>query len=165
MPNLDALVVPVGGGGLLAGVAVVIKTLRPEVSVIGVESTHAAGMASALRAGRLVRDPVSPSLADGLAVSEAGQLTFAAAEKWVDDVVTVTEDELAMGLAQLWDREKIAAEGAGVAGLSACLAGKLPSLAGKCVVVPITGCNIDPAAHRQAYQRGRSLVSEQERGT
>ncbi|ATC64326.1 threonine ammonia-lyase [Nibricoccus aquaticus] len=156
-PDADAFVVPVGGGGLLAGVATVVKALRPDALVIGVEPAHAPGLAVALHAGKPVRVPVSTSLADGLAVAKTGATTFAIAQQLVDRVVTVTEDELAAAVLHLHDTENTVVEGAGAAGLAACLAGKLPELARKQVVVPLTGRNIDPLVHARALSRARSV--------
>jgi threonine dehydratase len=157
-PDVDAFVVPVGGGGLLAGTAAVLKALRPDALVIGVEPAHAPSLAVALGAGRPVRVPVSASLADGLAVAQTGEKTFALAHRWVDRVVTVTEDDLAVAMLRLHETEAVVVEGAGVAGLAACLAGKLPDLAGKNVVVPLTGRNIDPLVHARALSRARSFA-------
>ena len=160
-PDADAFVVPVGGGGLLAGTAAVVKALRPDALVIGVEPAHAAGMAIALQAGHPVRVPVSSTFADGLAVAQTGAKTFALARALVDEVVTVTEDEIAMALLCLHAHEHATIEGAGAAGLAACLAGRLPQLAGKRVVVPLTGRNVDPAMHARALSRARAVLAEQ----
>ena len=157
-PDADAFVVPVGGGGLLAGVATVVKALRPDALVIGVEPAHAPGLAVALGVGKPVRVPVSASLADGLTVAQTGAKTFAISQALVDRVVTVTEDELAVAVLQLHETENVTVEGAGAAGLAACLAGKLPELAGKQVVVPLTGRNIDPLVHARALSRARSFA-------
>ena len=157
-PEADAFVVPVGGGGLLAGVATVVKTLRPDALVIGVEPAHAPGLAVALGAGKPVRVPVSTTLADGLAVAQTGALGFAVSQRLVDRVVTVTEDELARAALHLHETENAVVEGSGLAGLAACLANKLPDLAGKQVVVPLTGRNIDPLVHARALSRARSFA-------
>ncbi len=159
-PDADAFVVPVGGGGLLAGTATVVKALRPDALVIGVEPAHAPGLAVALRAGGPVRIPTSASLADGLVVSRTGENTFAINRRLVDRVVTVTEDELAVAVLRLHEQENAVIEGAGAAALAACLAGKLPELAGRRVVVPLTGCNIDPAVHARALWRARCALNE-----
>ncbi len=164
-PGVDAFVVPVGGGGLLAGTATVLKALRPETLVIGVEPAHAAGLAVALHAGKPVRVPVSNTLADGLAVARAGEIALCVARRLVDRVVTVTEDELAVAVLRLHETENVVAEGAAAAGLAACLAGKLPELAGKQVVVPLTGRNIDPLVHARALSRARSFALAAVRGT
>lgn len=156
VPEFDVFIVPVGGGGLLAGVATVVKALRPEVEVIAVEPAHAAGMTVALSAGRPVNVPVSSTLADGLAVSQVGEYTFSLARGLVDRCVTVTEDELAVALLELAEREGTIVEGAGATALAACLSGKLDDLRGKRVVVPLCGRNIDPAVHARALWRGRA---------
>jgi len=154
-PDLDALVVPVGGGGLLAGAAVALKALRPEVELIGVEPAHAPSFAVALDAGRPLRVPVSPSLADGLSVSTVGLHTFALAQSLVDRVVTVTEDELAGAMLTLAETDGVVVEGAGAAALAACLSGKLTHLRGRRVAIILGGRNIDPATHARALARAR----------
>ena len=159
-PDVDAFVVPVGGGGLLAGVATVVKALRPDVQVIGVEPAHAAGLAAARHAGRPVRTPTLPTLADGLAVAQTGAHTFAHARAFVDDVVTVSEDALALALLAAHEVHGVMLEGAGATALAACLSGRLPSLAGKRVLVALTGANIDPANHARALRRARVLQEE-----
>lgn len=157
VPNLNALVVPVGGGGLLAGVLAVVKTLRPEVEVIGVEPAHAAGLFAAIKAGHPTPVAVAYTLADGLAVSEVGRRGFSVAYGRVDRVVTVTEDELALAMLEFAEREATVIEGAGAAALAACLSGKLPHLRGKRVVTALCGRNIDPAVHARALWRARAI--------
>lgn len=160
-PDLDAFVVPVGGGGLLAGVATVVKALRPDALVIGVEPAHAAGFQAARHAGRPVPIPLLPTLADGLAVSRAGRRTFTQAEPLVDRLVTVSEDDIAEALLTVHETEGLALEGAGSVGLAACLAGRLPELAGKRVAVAFTGRNIDPSTHARALRRARAWREEE----
>ena len=159
-PDIDAFVVPVGGGGLLSGVATVVKALRPDVRVIGVEPAHAAGLAAARHAGRPVRTATLPTLADGLAVAQTGAHTFAHAQAYTDDVVTVSEDDLALALLAAHETHGVMLEGAGATALAACLAGRLPSLAGQRVLVALTGANIDPANHARALNRARVLREE-----
>ncbi|MFA6960579.1 MAG: threonine/serine dehydratase [Opitutaceae bacterium] len=159
-PDVDAFVVPVGGGGLLAGVATVVKALRPDVRVIGVEPAHAAGLAAARHAGHPVRTATLPTLADGLAVAQTGAHTFAHAQAFVDDVVTVSEDDLTLALLAAHEAHGVTLEGAGATALAACLSGRLPSLAGKRVLVALTGANIDPANHARALRRARVLREE-----
>ena len=159
-PDVDAFVVPVGGGGLLAGVATVVKALRPDVQVIGVEPAHAAGLAAARHAGRPVRTPTLPTLADGLAVAQTGTHTFAHTQTLVDDVVTVSEDALALALLAAHEVHGVMLEGAGATALAACLSGRLPSLIGKRVLVALTGANIDPTNHARALRRARVLQEE-----
>ncbi|PTX91348.1 threonine/serine dehydratase [Opitutus sp. ER46] len=146
VPDVDTIVVPVGGGGLLAGVATVIKALRPRCRVIAVEPEHAAGFLAAQICGRPVRAEVAPTLADGLAVAQVGERTFAAAAQRVDDVVTVSEDEIARAIAALARQAGAVVEGAGASALAAVLAGKVR---GRSVVLPLTGRNID----RRVFER------------
>jgi len=142
-PELDAVVVPVGGGGLLAGVGTVIKALKPAAKVIGVEPVHAACLTAALAAGKPVTVKLSTTLADGLAVALLGTRPFESLQKVVDDVVTVDEANIALAILRLIELEKSVVEGAGAAPLAAFLAGKLTGLAGKCVVLALCGGNID----------------------
>lgn len=152
-PELDTLVVPVGGGGLLAGVAVTVKALRPDVRVVGVEPDHAAGFLAACLRGEPGTTALLPTLADGLAVAQVGRNTFAAAAPLIDDLVTVTEAELARGMAVLARGCGIVAEGAGAAAVAALVAGKVR---GRACVLPITGRNVDPVLHAQVVaQRGQ----------
>jgi threonine dehydratase len=142
-PAVDTLVVPVGGGGLLAGLATVVKAMRPDVRIVAVEPVEAAGFVAAWLHGSPVAVPVGATLADGLAVARMGGTTFAAAVTRVDDLVTVDEDEIAGAIALL-ARHGIVAEGAGAVGVAAVLAGKI---SGRCAVLPIGGRNIDPRRH------------------
>jgi threonine dehydratase len=151
-PELDTLVVPVGGGGLLAGAATVVKALRPEVRVVAVEPERAAGFRAAYRQGEPRTVPVGPTLADGLAVARVGAATFCAAAPLVDECVTVTEEELTGALSFMARRCGILAEGAGAAAVAAVLAGKV---GGGALVAPVCGRNIDPRVHEEAVARGR----------
>ena len=143
--EFDTIVVPVGGGGLLAGVATVVKALRPQVRVVGVEPATAAGFCAAQRAGAPVDLGPVVTIADGLAVSCVGETTFRIARRLVDDVVTVTEDELARAVA-LHARRGAVVECAGAAPLAALLAGKVRA---RHVVLPIGGRNIDARVHAE----------------
>ena len=149
-PELDAVVVPVGGGGLLAGMATAVKALRPGVRVIAVEPENAAGFLHARRAGAPVDVPPATTLADGLAVSRVGAATFALACGLVDDVVTVSEAEIASAIALLAREAGAVVEGAGAAPLAALLAGKVRA---RRVVLPIGGRNIDPRVHAEILAR------------
>lgn len=142
-PDLQAVVVPVGGGGLLAGVGTVMKAMKPSVRVIGVEPEHAASFTAALAAGAPVQVPLSPTLADGLAVALLGTHPFETLRQVVDDVVTVDEATIALSILRLIELEKSVVEGAGAAPLAAFLAGKLDMLRGKRVVLVLAGGNID----------------------
>ena len=154
VPDVEAIVVPIGGGGLIAGVALAVKTLKPDVMILGVEPTRAACFTAALASGHPVSIPTDPTVADGLAVAEVGALPFALAQSRVDRVVTVTEDELALAILRIAELEKGVVEGAGAAPLAACLAGKLPELAGKNVVLPLCGGNIDPMTLTRVIEQG-----------
>lgn len=154
VPDVDAVVVPVGGGGLIAGVALAVKSLKPHVQVIGVEPSHAASLTAALKAGRPVSVPVTATLADGLAVGQVGANAFELAKKYVDRVVVVSERSLALAVLRLAELEKSVVEGAGAASLAALLEGLLPELAGKCVVLPLCGGNIDTPVLGRIIERG-----------
>lgn len=155
VPAFDTLVVPVGGGGLLAGSVTVLKALRPSVHIVAVEAEHAAKFSTARRHGAPHAVPVRPSLADGLGVARMGDLTYALAAPYVDDCVTVTEDELSAALSLLARTTGIVAEGAGAAPLAAVLAGKV---SGRSLVLPVAGRNIDPHVHSAAVVRGQDWV-------
>jgi threonine dehydratase len=142
-PNVEAIVVPVGGGGLLAGIGTVIDAMRPDVELVGVEPEGAACLAAALAAGQPVAVPLAPTLADGLAVPQAGVAPFGILRRVVDRVVTVDEAAIALAVLRLIELEKSVVEGAGAAPLAAFLAGKLDSLKGKNVVLVLCGGNID----------------------
>jgi len=142
-PDVEAVVVPVGGGGLLAGIGTVFKAKRPGVHVVGVEPDHAACLTAARAAGQPVTVALSPTLADGLAVPLLGKLPFAVLQKVVDQVVTVDEATIALAILRLMELEKSVVEGGGAAPLAAFLAGKLDNLEGKQVVLTLCGGNID----------------------
>ncbi len=154
VPDVEAVVIPVGGAGLLAGIALAIKTLRPEVRIIAVEPEGAAKFALALAQGHPVTIQCSPTLADGLAVPDIGANAFPIARDHCDKLVTVNEDEIALAILRIVELEKAIVEGSGASGLAACLAGKLPELAGKRVVLPFCGGNIDPAILSRVIDKG-----------
>ena len=142
-PDVEAIVVPVGGGGLLAGIGTVFKALRPQAHVVGVEPEHAACLTAARAAGHPVPVTLSPTLADGLAVPLLGKLPFAVLERVVDQVVTVDEAHIALAILRLIELEKSVVEGGGAAPLAAFLSGKLDNLKGRQVVLTLCGGNID----------------------
>lgn len=154
VPDMDAVLVPVGGGGLIAGVAVAVKTLRPKVAVIGVEPENAACFSAALHAGQPVPVDVRPTLADGLAVACVGTNAFGIAKEHVDRVVTVGERDIARAVLRLVELEKSVVEGAGAVGLAALMSGALPELKDKKVVLPLTGGNIDTSLLGGIIERG-----------
>lgn len=143
VPDVEAIVVPIGGAGLLAGICVAVKSLRLDVQVIGVEPASSASFTESLKAGQPVKVPSVPTVADGLAVSCVGTNAFATARHLVDRVVTVDEQNLAISVVRLMELEKIVAEGAGAAALAGLLSGQLPELKGKKVVLLLCGGNID----------------------
>jgi len=151
--RLDAVVVPVGGGGLIAGVALAIKARRPDVRVIGVQSAAVPGMERALAAGERVRVPAGATIADGIAVRRVGAVTYALAARLVDTVVTVDEEELANAILLLLEIEKTVVEGAGAAPLAALLNRPL-GLAGGRVALVLSGGNIDVTMLARIIERG-----------
>jgi threonine dehydratase len=160
VPDCDVLVVAVGGGGLLAGVATVVKTLRPEVRVVAVEPAAAPCFTAALLAGHPVDAPVLPTFADGLAVARAGSNTTAIAARLVDDVVTVSEDEIAWAMLRLFETDRVAVEGAGATALAAILAGRVGGISGATVVAPVCGANVDASVFARALAVGLARRTE-----
>jgi threonine dehydratase len=154
VPDLDAVVIPVGGAGLLAGVALAIKSLRPQVKVIAVEADHVASFSAALREGKPTRIAIQPTLADGLAIPQVGANAFAVARSLVDHAVTVTEEQIAVSILRIVELEKGVVEGAAATPLAACLSGQLSDLAGKRVVLLLCGGNIDPNVLSRVVERG-----------
>ncbi len=154
VPDFDAIIVPVGGGGLLAGVSLAVKTLRPEAKVIAVEADHVASFSAALEAGKPVRIETRPTLADGLAIAQVGTNAFEIARQHTDKVVLVNEEQIALSILRLVELEKSVVEGAAATPFAACLSGKLPELAGKRVVLLLCGGNIDPNVLSRVIERG-----------
>jgi len=154
VPKLDAVIVPIGGAGLIAGVALAVKTLKPEVQVIGVEPERAASFTAALAAGHPVPFAVQPTLADGLSVPQVGENAFSLARPLVDKTLLVGEHAIALAILRLLELEKAVVEGAGAAPLAACLNGLVPELKGKNVVLPLCGGNIDIPILGRVLERG-----------
>lgn len=155
--NVDAVVVPVGGAGLIAGIALAIKTLKPEVTVIAVQPELCPSFEAALAAGKPVNAFKSASLADGLAVPVVGENAFKVARKYVDRSVTVSEKQISLAMLRLVEIEKFVVEGGGATGLAAILPGGPlddGSLKGKNVVVPLCGGNIDTTVLGRVIDRG-----------
>jgi len=154
VPDVDAIVCPVGGGGLLAGIGVAIKSLRPEVRLVGVEAEATSSFQAAMAAGKPVRIPPRPTLADGLAVSIVGENAFQLARDRIDQIVTVSEDDLSLAILRVLELEKGVVEGAAASTLAAFLAGGLPHLAGRKVVLLFCGGNIDPSILSEVIEKG-----------
>jgi len=155
--DVDAVVVPIGGGGLISGVAAVLKQRRPHVKVIGVEPRAAPKMLESLKAGRPVSVGVAFSLADGLVVKRPGELTFKLVSELVDDIVVVDEDEIARAIYLLLERGKVLAEGAGAVTVAALLQG-VDGLEGRRVAAVISGGNLDLTSLEKIILKG--LVRE-----
>ncbi len=153
-PRLDAIVCPIGGGGLIAGLAVAVKALQPRIKVIGVESAATGNFSAAQRAGKPVRVPRRPTLADGLATLTVGANAFALAEPRVDEVVRVSEDAIALAILRMIELEKIVVEGAAAVPLAAMMSGQLAHLAGRRVALVVCGGNIDPAILSRVIEKG-----------
>jgi threonine dehydratase len=154
VPDVEAILCPIGGAGLIAGLAVAVKALKPAVQVIGVESKATASFTAALRAGHPLLIPRAPTLADGLAVLKVGANSFELARNRVDKVVRVDEAFIAQAILRMLELEKIVVEGAAVAPLAALLAGLLPELKGKKVVLVTCGGNIDPSLLSRIIEMG-----------
>jgi threonine dehydratase len=154
IPNLDAVIIPVGGAGLLAGVSLAIKTLLPNVKIVAVEAENVASFSAALEAGKPTTITMRPTLADGLAIPQVGTNAFQIARPLVDLVITVIEEEIALAILRLVELEKSVVEGAAATPLAACISGKLEQLAGKRVALLICGGNIDPNVLSRVIERG-----------
>ncbi len=152
-PEIDAVIVPIGGGGLIAGIATVLKEKKPSVQVIGVETERVPSMKRALAENAPVTLPAAVTLADGIAVRRAGAKTLPIVARYVDQIVTVDEEEIANAILLLLEREKTVAEGAGAAGLAALVQGKT-GLVDKNVVVLVGGGNIDVNLLSRIIERG-----------
>jgi len=150
----DAILVPVGGAGLIAGVSLAVKSLRKETQIIGVEPQRCASYAAAAQAGRPVEVAARPTLADGLAVGRVGELAFEIARRHIDRHLTVREEDIALAILRLVECEKAVVEGGGASSLAALLAGELPELAGKRVVLCLCGGNIDPGVLATVIEKG-----------
>jgi len=163
VPDLGRVIVPVGGGGLASGIAIALKSARPEVSVVGVEVEVLAAALASLRADRLVTLEPALSIADGIAVKRPGELTLALLREWVDDIVTVAEDDVAEAMVLLMEKAKLVVEGAGAVGVAALLGGQVaPAPTGTTVVV-LSGGNVDgellaSVARRHETEAGRRLA-------
>jgi threonine dehydratase len=142
LPDADAIVVPIGGGGLISGIAIAARALKPDITIIGVEAAGAAATHASLAAGELTTLPSIMTIADGIAVKRPGELTYSIIRQMVDEVVTVSDEAIINAVLMLMERCKMMVEGAGATGLAALLSGAV-QLKGKKVLVPLTGGNID----------------------
>lgn len=153
LDGVDAVVVPIGGGGLISGVAYAIKKLRPECKVYGVQAAGAPSMLNSVRDGKIERLSSVSTIADGIAVKEPGANTFAYVSKYVDEIVTVSEDEICSAILALMEQHKMIAEGAGAVSVAAVMFDKIP-VSGKKVVCLVSGGNIDVTILSRVIKRG-----------
>ena len=154
VPDAAVVIVPVGGAGLLAGVSLAVKTLRPEVKIVAVEAENVASFSAALEAGKPTRIALHPTLADGLAIPQVGAIAFQIARPLVDKTISVTEEQIAIAILRIVEMEKGVVEGAAATPLAACLSGKLKEFAGKKCVLLLCGGNIDPNVLSRVIERG-----------
>jgi threonine dehydratase len=154
VPDLDAIIIPIGGGGLLAGVGLALKSLKPNVKIFGVEPERAASFQAAMVAHKPVPFEMKPTLADGLSVPQVGDNAFRIGRPLLERLVLINEHQIALAVLRLMELEKAVVEGAGAAPLAACLSDALPELAGKKVVLPLCGGNIDMTTLDRVLARG-----------
>lgn len=153
-PDMEVLVVPIGGGGLIAGTATAVKSIRPDVRIVGVQTERLPAALRAREAGEVVTTPPGETIADGIAVRRIGERTFPLIEKWVDDIVTVREEEIASAVLLLLEREKTVAEPAAAVTLAAVVGGRIPAAAQRHVVMVLSGGNIDVNLLSRIIDRG-----------
>ena len=151
--DIDAVVVPVGGGGLISGVAYALKQLKPSIKVYGVQASGAPSMYDSVKGGKKIRLDGVSTIADGIAVKEPGDNTFALVSKYVDDIVTVTEGEISSAILALIEQHKLIAEGAGAVSVAAVMFNKIP-VKDKKVVAVVSGGNIDVTILSRVIERG-----------
>jgi threonine dehydratase len=154
IPDLQAVIVPVGGAGLLAGVSLAVKNLQPNAKIIAVEAQNVASFSAALKASKPTKIEMNPTLADGLAIPQVGANAFQIARPLVDRTITVTEEEIALAILRLVESEKSVVEGAAATSLAACMSGKVKELNGRRVVLLLCGGNIDPNVLSRVIERG-----------
>ena len=156
VPDLATMVVCLGGGGFLSGIAVVLRALRPDVRIVGVQAAGCASFAPSLRAGRPLALPITSTIADGIAVKRPGELTLAHVEALVDEVITVTDEQLASAVVLLLERAKLVVEPAGAAAVAALLAGEVDGPGP--IVATLSGGNIDPLVLQHLVTGGLTSV-------
>ena len=153
LPDMEAVVVPIGGGGLISGVAFAIKSLNPKIKVYGVQAAGAPSMYKSVKDGKIERLDSVSTIADGIAVKEPGENTFELVSKYVDEIVTVTEDEISGAILSLIEQQKLISEGAGAVSVAAVMFDKVP-VKGKKVVCLVSGGNIDVTILSRVIRRG-----------
>ncbi|MBI5104502.1 MAG: pyridoxal-phosphate dependent enzyme, partial [Solirubrobacterales bacterium] len=163
LPDLATVVVPVGGGGLASGVAIAVKSARPDVRVVGVQVETCAAYPASLQAGEPVAARTALTIADGIAVKRPGELTLRLVKRWLDDVVVVSEDDVAEAMVLLMEKAKLVVEGAGAVGVAAMLDGSVGDTSRGTTCVVLSGGNVDAGllatvARRHETEAGRRLV-------
>ncbi len=151
--DIDAILVPIGGGGLISGIAYAVKAINPKVKVYGVQAAGAPSMFNSITDGKIETLPTVSTIADGIAVKQPGENTFDIVSKYVDDICLVTEDEIAAAILALIEKQKMVAEGAGAVSVAAAMFEKLP-IQGKRVVSVVSGGNIDVTSLSRVIERG-----------
>ena len=154
LPDVDAVVVPIGGGGLISGVAFAIKSLNPKIKVYGVQAAGAPSMYNSLKNMQIERLDSVSTIADGIAVKEPGENTFKLVNQYVDGVYTVTEDEISCAILSLIEQHKLIAEGAGAVPVAAVMFDKIPAIQGKKVACLVSGGNVDVTILSRVIRRG-----------
>ncbi len=157
VPELNVVIVPIGGGGLIAGIATAIKTQRPEVRIIGVETARLPAMKTCLEMGKVQALPAAKTLADGISVARVGEHTFPIVRDYVETIATVSEEDIANAILILLEREKTLVEGAGAVGFAALYQHKISGIEGKNVVVVLSGGNIDMTLLSRIIERGLEI--------
>ena len=153
LPEFDVVLVPIGGGGLISGIAYTLKTLKPTVKIVGVEALGAPSMKNSVEHGAIETLSSVSTIADGIAVKQPGDLTYDFCQKYVDEIVTVTEDEISAAILALMERQKLVAEGAGAVAVAAAMFDKV-DLTGKKAVCVVSGGNIDVTILSRVIKRG-----------
>ncbi|MBQ7203312.1 MAG: threonine ammonia-lyase [Eubacterium sp.] len=157
LPDADVVVVPVGGGGLIAGVAYTIKQLKPTCKVYGVQAFGAPSMQESIDCDEIKTLKGVNTIADGIAVKTPGDLTYELCKQYVDGIVTVTDDEIALAILTLLEQQKLIAEGAGAVPVAAIMNGKIPNIDGKNVCCLVSGGNIDVTILSRVIERGLKM--------
>ena len=157
LPNADVVVVPIGGGGLISGIAYTIKQLKPNCKVYGVQAAGAPSMEHSIADGEIETLDTVNTIADGIAVKTPGSLTYDLCNEYVDGIVTVSNDEIALAILTLLEQQKLIAEGAGAVPVAAVMNGKIPDIDGKNVVCVVSGGNIDVTILSRVIERGLKM--------
>lgn len=157
LPEVDAVVVPIGGGGLIGGIAYTIKQLKPTCKVYGVQAAGAASMEQSINDNTIETLDYVNTIADGIAVKTPGTLTYDLCKKYVDGIVTVSDDEIALAILTLIEQQKLIAEGAGAVPVAAIMNGKIPDIDGKNVCCIVSGGNIDVTILSRVIERGLKM--------